>query len=160
MTKRFSVYETHSGFYLEDLVTKRVACMSDGVGIDFGDDTTSLTCGMHGFEEAWAEDANLCLHTYFEAYFSDLYGLEIYDNPKFADRYTVILEEASPLEKSLQACASLYHCLSLSDNPDSPQGFSQWGTCDANHMAETQGRTYFLDLPENVQRHIVERLKE
>jgi len=74
---------------------------------------------------------------------------KIYDNGgKTFDRYT-ILTEPYHFGKSCEA-------LGLSDNPESPQGFSQWGDAyEGDHL----GKEIRLEkLPENIQNHILQRL--
>lgn len=68
---------------------------------------------------------------------------KIYDNQgKTWDRYSIL---TSPTE-----------CLGLSDNCDSPSGFSQWSLCeDGEHLGKL---ITFSELPENVQKHLVDRL--
>ena len=59
------------------------------------------------------------------------------------DRYTIIFEGRSD-------------ALGLSDNCDSPQGFSQFGVAiDGRHLGR---QIAFADLPENVRLHIYERI--
>ena len=73
---------------------------------------------------------------------------KIYDNGgKTFDRYTVLTEPGH--------FGKFCECLSLSNNCDSPQGFSQWGDCyEGSHL----GKVVSLDsLPYEVQRHIVRR---
>jgi hypothetical protein len=67
----------------------------------------------------------------------------IYDNKgKTFDRYTLILSDGT--------------ALGLSANPDSLQGFSQWGDAvEGSHLGK---RISFKELPENVRRHIESRL--
>ena len=154
MKNRFRIYEVCNGFMLEDLVTGRLAACGDGV-----DQFEDLRPGESGFVEQWTKEVNE-EPDIFEAYFYDLYKLVIFDNPKFIDRYTVITGPASSLEKSLAACENLCNCLGLSINPDSPQGFSQWGTCNFDHMDKTQEQVRFLGLPDNVQRHLAQRLED
>jgi len=152
--KRFEVIEGFNGYYLYDRVTGRPGvCMGDGVDEPFGE------IGSEEFRQAWEDEANLSAAEYFEAYFPDLYGLEVWDDAEFLDRYTVLLGEAAPLEKSMWACENLHDCLTLSDDPEQPQGFSQFGWCDPT-ISEGQRHICFLDLPENVQRHVAERLEE
>lgn len=69
----------------------------------------------------------------------------IYDNKgRTFDRYTVILSDGS--------------ALGLSDNPDSPLGFSQWGDAvEGSHLGE---RISLKELPENVREHIKRRLQK
>jgi len=74
---------------------------------------------------------------------------KIYDNGgKTWDRYT-ILTEPYHFGKSCEA-------LGLSDNPESPQGFSQWGDAyEGDHL----GKEIRLEkLPKNIQNHILQRL--
>ena len=77
--------------------------------------------------------------------------MKIYDNGgKTWDRYTVIIE-GWHFGKSCEV-------LGLSDNCDSPQGFSQFGEgYDGDHLGKIIS---FDDLPDNVQNHIIERLKQ
>lgn len=156
---RFEVIETFHDFQLVDTITGRSASMGDGVDVE-GFIGGFVEVGDEGFAEAWADDANENIAEYLEAYFSDLYNLEVYDSPKLADRYTVILEEASHLEKSMQDCTNLHYCLALSDNPEHPLGVSQHGYVDPDVAAWAGARVFFLDLPLNVQEHIARRLEE
>lgn len=75
--------------------------------------------------------------------------LKVYDNEgKSFDRYTVVVGVKQ----------EQYECLGLSLNPDSPQGFSQWGLCI---LGEHLGKEVnFEDLPKNVRIHILNRLRE
>ena len=67
------------------------------------------------------------------------------------DRYTV-------LTHSVLWQSKLWESLGLSSDPDHPQGFSQWGLAlPGPHLGKTIS---FEKLPENVQRHVLERLKE
>ena len=74
---------------------------------------------------------------------------KIYDNGgKTIDRYT-ILTEPFYFGKSCEA-------LGLSDDCDSPQGFSQWSEAfDGEHLGK---EVRFDELPQNVQDHIIRRL--
>ena len=48
--------------------------------------------------------------------------------------------------------------LGLSDNPDSPCGFSQFSGCkEGEHLGKIIS---FNTLPENVQKHIIKRMKQ
>ena len=73
----------------------------------------------------------------------------VYDNEgKTFDRYTIVFNEKEGI---------FYNCLGLSFNPDSPQGFSQWSTCqDGNHLGK---KVSFESLPINIQNHVIERMK-
>jgi len=74
---------------------------------------------------------------------------KIYDNGgKTFDRYSVLFE---PFHFG-KSC----DCLGLSDDPDSPQGFSQFGDAyDGDHLGK---EITFEQLPENVQNHIATRI--
>ena len=75
----------------------------------------------------------------------------VYDNGgKTIDRYT-ILTEPWHFGKSCDV-------LGVSDNCDSPQGFSQWGEAyEGKHIGK---KISFDALPENVQNHVVTRLSD
>jgi len=67
---------------------------------------------------------------------------------KTLDRYT-ILTEAWHFGKSCD-------CLGVSDDCDSPQGFSQWGDCvEGEHLGR---EIAFDELPQNVQNHVMARI--
>ena len=70
--------------------------------------------------------------------------VKVYDNSgQTFDRYTVIFKDRTD-------------ALGLSDNCDSPQGFSQFGvTVEGRHLGK---QIAFADLPENVRLHIYERI--
>ena len=68
----------------------------------------------------------------------------ITDNPGYFDRYTVYLKGGG--------------YIGLSHNPDSPQGFSQYGEGAAEPYPGKE--ITFQELPEKVQDHIIKRLKE
>ena len=74
---------------------------------------------------------------------------KIYDNGgKTFDRYTVVLPVVN--------ANGLHDCLGLSDNCDSPQGFSQWSECtEGKHLGKL---TTFWKLPIVVKNHIVGRI--
>jgi len=91
---------------------------------------------------------------------SDLHNLEIYDTPGFVDRYTVILEKVTPHERHLFDSPNLHSCLSLSDDPDHPQGVSGHCYADPEFVARSGEHISFLDLPQNVQAHIAKRLED
>jgi len=78
--------------------------------------------------------------------------IAIYDNGgKTVDRYTVVL-------RTSQRFPHEYACLGLSDNPDSPQSFSQLVSCvpGGDHFGK---KIRFEDLPVNVQKHVKKRLE-
>lgn len=70
----------------------------------------------------------------------------IYDNGgKTADRYTIVFSDKS--------------ALGLSDNPESPQGFSQWEPGPVETGKHLGKKILFSQLPKNVQKHAKERIK-
>lgn len=76
--------------------------------------------------------------------------LKVYDNEgKTIDRYTVVTDEKHN---------GLYDCLGLSEHPEEPLGFSQWGDCViGNHLGK---EIKFEKLPFEVQEHIKCRLEQ
>ncbi len=77
----------------------------------------------------------------------------VYDNGgKTFDRYTIVLDEA---DAWTPGC---YQSFSFSHNPDSPQGFSQFGVCrPGDHL----GRLIRFDaLPINIQKHAIGRIQQ
>jgi hypothetical protein len=84
-------------------------------------------------------------------------GIEVYDNGgRSYDRYTVVLtNKANEYDEHGRP---VFDSLGLSHNPDDPQGFSQWGQALLGpHLGEPVELT---NLPENVQKHIKQRLAE
>jgi len=169
MNQRFSVKETFHDYRLEDNITGLDASMGDGVDVFLDEAYDEFVgtepernsfpeIGTEDFRVAWEDEVNKDTGEYFEAYFPRLDGLVIYDNDKTMDRYTVLVEPASLLERSLHAGKDLWVCLGLSVNCDSPQGFSQWGF--AVPGKRLGGIIHFLELPGNVQKHVVEMLEE
>ncbi|MHA2181870.1 MAG: hypothetical protein ACXAAH_10640, partial [Promethearchaeota archaeon] len=66
-------------------------------------------------------------------------------------RYTIVLNDSDTIE-------NLYSSLGLSDNPDSPLGFSQFSSCeDGPHLGK---KISFSDLPKKVQDHAKTRLSQ
>lgn len=80
--------------------------------------------------------------------------MRIYDNGgKTWDRYTVI----SDIGMKYPPINGMRECLCLSDNCDQPNGFSQWSHCKlGKHLGKLVRNLEWL--PENVQKHIKERL--
>lgn len=152
MKKRFSVIETFHDFQLLDHITDRSASMGDGTSICLSEDGDEyLPVGTEGFCRAWEDFANRDIESYMEAYFPDLYALQIQciEVGEFVDPYTVVLTPSR--EK-------FYHCLSLSENCDSPQGVGLFGECLPGPHLGT--RVNFTDLPQNMQRYIAKRLED
>jgi hypothetical protein len=85
---------------------------------------------------------------------------KIWDNGGF-DRYTVTFKyqiKDNTKYKKLMANYKMLECLCLSDNCNMPNGFSQWSSCqDGKHLGELID---FENLPENVQNHIKNRMKD
>jgi len=77
----------------------------------------------------------------------------VWDNGgKSFDRYTIILRRAWITVYPLEAA------FGLSDNPDKPDGFSQCcEVIDGPHLGKPIA---WMDLPENIQKHVVKRLEE
>lgn len=154
MTERFTVTDACNGYYLVDSVTGLEVCLGDGTDNPIG------TVGTEEFRLAWEKDANESVREYFEVYFYHLDSLVIHDDDsgQYMDRYTVLVEPASFLERAQYPGKDLWVCLGLSVNCDSPQGFSQWGFAVPS---EQLGKiVHFLDLPCVVQKHIAEMLEE
>lgn len=75
--------------------------------------------------------------------------IAIYDDPEYVDRYTIVTDGSNDGGKS-----TLY--LSLSDNCNSPMGFSQFGECPVkNHTGK---RIAWTDMPQHVRDHATARL--
>jgi hypothetical protein len=90
------------------------------------------------------------LNQFLDSKNSYLNIIAIYDNGgKSIDRYTIVLNDSNNFE-------SLYNSLGLSNDPDSPLGFSQFNTCENGpHLGK---KIAFSDLPKNVQDHAKNRL--
>ena len=78
--------------------------------------------------------------------------IAIYDNPRVADRFTVVLNE-----RRRSAGKWLYTYLGVNECPTDPSyGFSQCGECVlGRHLGK---KIKFEDLPEKTQKHVQERL--
>ena len=76
----------------------------------------------------------------------------VFDAPRFVDRYTVVLD------RSVSESTPGYHpMLGLSDDPESPWGFSQFSDgVPGRHLGR---RIRFRALPPQVQAHITRRLQ-
>ena len=82
------------------------------------------------------------------------YVLDVFDLPKYGDRYLVLFG-GSLLEDILLTQRQVY-CLSMSSSPTHPLGISLWGECDAA-WRPSHYRIRWLDLPENIQKHVIAR---
>ncbi len=80
--------------------------------------------------------------------------LRMYDAPDYIDRYTVILSRRAYPSYRL----GTYSYIALNNSPTHPQGFSQWGegAMPGKHLGK---KIAWGDLPQNVQEHIVFRLR-
>lgn len=73
----------------------------------------------------------------------------VFDNEgETVDRYTIFLANDPDLGS-----------LGVSEDPDHPQGFSQWGDFDVDQVEATNTAISFDDLPDNVQDHVVDRFE-
>ncbi len=84
------------------------------------------------------------------------YVLKIYDNGgETADRYSVLLG-GSCFDEGLWKAHRRVHFLGLSENPNHPQGFSQFGECPPGGWGDKL--IAWADLPEKVRFHVVARV--
>lgn len=85
------------------------------------------------------------------------YILAVYDNDgKTADRYTVLFGGTlySPeMNRNVQS-------LNLSSSPSHPQGVSMWGEAFSYDRKRFGKHIRWLDLPENVRKHVIDRATE
>ena len=79
--------------------------------------------------------------------------LAVYDNPRYSDRYTVVLN------KSWEANDGRFQCLGFNAIPTSPNaGISQFGECvNGSHLGI---EIAFSSLPEDLQAHVIGRLEQ
>lgn len=89
------------------------------------------------------------------------YILDVFDDKKSGDRYTVFFTTAmSPFVGSYAETVIAY--LGMSGAPSHPQGVSMWGELDAHQAAgyryeKGHQRIRWLDLPENIRAHVIAR---
>jgi hypothetical protein len=50
--------------------------------------------------------------------------------------------------------------LCMSGSPTHPRGFSQWGEMPASHRTGFGRQVRWLDLPEHIRNHVIDRAKE
>jgi len=94
-----------------------------------------------GLMESIEATINEMTHTHFANKINS-----VWDNGgETADRYTVVMKDGAGL--------------GLSDNPDHPQGFSQWddGVKPGSHLGK---KITFQKLPPKVQKHVLSRLSD
>lgn len=85
------------------------------------------------------------------------YVLACYDNKGgTVDRYTVMFGGSMWNE----GMGRKVHYLVMSDAPTHPQGFSQWGESDASYRPHSREKVRWLDLPENIRKHVIARCME
>lgn len=94
-------------------------------------------------------------------------GLRVFDDGgKALDRYTVCYEPLSEYEKasllqlkhhSHKTVDNLWHAFALSAKPDWPLGVSLYTHADPSYCGE---EIEFEELPERVQKHVLERLAD
>lgn len=83
--------------------------------------------------------------------------IDIFDNKKTADRYTIFFEQTEDDSQVLY--------LGVGDTPNLPNGYSQWG-CLLTHQFSSfryrsnRHRIRWLDLPEEIREHVVKRATE
>lgn len=89
------------------------------------------------------------------------YVIDVLDNRgKTADRYTVIFGGSLLIDDSQEP---LCPCLSMSNDPCSPLGFSQWGELTLREQAifrhrSGHDRIRWMDLPDHIRGHITARV--
>lgn len=84
------------------------------------------------------------------------YVIDCFDNGnKTCDRYTVYIG-GSQYDPILSRDRKVAY-LAMSDAPTHPQGFSQWGECDASYRPARE-RVRWLDLPEHIRSHVMARV--
>lgn len=76
-----------------------------------------------------------------------------YDNGgKTFDRYTIVFDSKHDVQGLFN------ECLGLSNDPSSPQGFSQFSGCQmGRHLGK---KLRFEQLPEHVQKHVLARIAD
>lgn len=91
------------------------------------------------------------------------YVLDVFDDKKSADRYTVIFGKQF-MNKAGNGTYFLSY-LGMSEKPTHPQGFSQWGEfsriqCVGYRNRCKHQRIRWVDLPENVRQHVINLVEE
>lgn len=87
---------------------------------------------------------------------------KIWDKPNTCDRYTVTFDIYNDKTGRWEAWSDYadgrFTCLGMSNDPISPQGFSQFSSCtEGRHLGR---RIAFSELPELIQNHIKLRMKQ
>lgn len=85
---------------------------------------------------------------------------KIWDSDTSFDRYSITFElyNGKTGNWDIWKDGDKVVCLGLSSNPISPQGFSQFSTCqEGRHLGK---RVAFSDLPELIQNHIKMRMEQ
>jgi hypothetical protein len=91
------------------------------------------------------------------------YVLDVFDDPRTIDRYTVFFCGELLIGDSRQNMYIPY--LGMSGAPTHPQGFSQWGELRPHEVSayryrNSHKRIKWLQLPENIRRHVIMRATE
>lgn len=87
------------------------------------------------------------------------YVLACYDNGgKTADRYTVLFGGSITSDRLLEQ--RKVFALFLSEHPSHPQGVSMWDECQAWDRSVHGKHVRWLDLPEQVRKHVMARAAE
>lgn len=85
------------------------------------------------------------------------YVLSVHDNGgRSFDRYSIFF--GAPLWES--SMGRKVPGLFLSEIPNSPQGFSIWGEVESHDREASGKKIRWLDLPENVRKHVISRANE
>lgn len=102
------------------------------------------------------------------------YILDCFDHPKYGDRYTVffcgellyyIADDGSCKQGSDTLANTRVQYLGMSGYPTHPQGISLWNEMPAYDAANyrrssAHRRVRWLDLPENIRKHVIARATE
>lgn len=83
------------------------------------------------------------------------YVLDVFDHPKFVDRYSVLFG-GSLLDPALLADRRVY-MLCMSGDPE--YGYSQWSSCPAT-WRPSKHRIKWADLPQHIKDHVEMRVKQ
>lgn len=93
------------------------------------------------------------------------YVLDVFDNKgQSCDRYTVMLCGSVLISDGTKQGTYIPY-LGMSDAPNHPQGFSQWGELAPHEAADYRyrcghQRIRWHDLPKHIRKHVIARVKE
>lgn len=93
------------------------------------------------------------------------YILDVFDTPKYADRYTVLFTGDLLVRQGASFGKTHIQYLGMSGRPTHPQGVSMWGEFSACAAAAYRARSgkrriRWLDLPKEIQEHVIARATE